>query len=83
MHVVGLRGRILKNTKRDILLYEEKLSDNNVVLNQVLRLIKDTKNLDVLSPIIYLLWQELTMLGFQNKRPQLFFLRVYKDCFLL
>nr|WP_311148039.1 SGNH/GDSL hydrolase family protein [Prevotella pallens] len=61
-----------KNTKRDIFSYEEKLSDNNVVLNQVLRLIKDTKELRCSKPDYIFVMAGTNDAWFQNKRPQLF-----------
>ena len=53
-------------------MYEEKLSDNNVVLNQVLRLIKDTKELRCSKPDYIFVMAGTNDAWFQNKRPQLF-----------
>ena len=62
-----------KNTKRDIFSYEEKLSDNNVVLNQVLRLIKDTKELRCSKPDYIFVMAGTNDAWFQNKTSTTFF----------
>ena len=61
-----------RNTKPDVLSYEEKLSDNNVVFNQVLRLIKDARELRCPKPDYIFIMAGTNDAWFQNKRPQLF-----------
>ena len=61
-----------KQTRKDLLSYDEKLSDNNVILNQVLRLITDVQENRRSAPTYIFIMAGTNDAWFQNRRPQLF-----------